>query len=206
MDTATKLFKVSSTSLLQLQQLVIVGDVHEAFLDGKSWEQILEHYVPSLKCFQFRFCVTNENNWKYIECHYGEWISIDLDPIISSFKNEFWLEKHQWFVYSQTNDETTILYTLPCCEPYSLHLTTALSTHENYRAQITSPILPYNRLDRYYFSNIRKLSLKIEIEIQNIVELLSNVLNLTSVQQLELTYPAKLNQMVFFSSFHVVPI
>jgi len=118
------------------------------------------------------------------EYHYGEWITIDFDRIISSFKSDFWLQKHQWFVYGETDDETTILYTLPYCESSSLYLTTALPVDKNNRAQIKSPILPYthkykhtlqeltlcvnsdadssSRLYRYYFSNVIKLCLNTE--------------------------------------------
>ena len=65
-DTVASLFKVNSFSLSQLQHLVIIGEVHETFLDGQQWEQIIERYLPSLECFQFKFDVTNENNWNYM--------------------------------------------------------------------------------------------------------------------------------------------
>jgi hypothetical protein len=66
MDTVTELFKVNSSSLSQLEHLVITGEVHETFLDGQRWKQIIERYLPSLECFQFNFNVTNENNWNYM--------------------------------------------------------------------------------------------------------------------------------------------
>jgi len=93
-----------------------------------------------------------------------------------------------------------------------------LPVNKNYRAQTTSPILPYthkyentlqeltlcinsdadscSRLYRYYFSNVIKLCLNTETELQNILEPLSNVLNLNNVQQLELSYPIQLNSIV----------
>ena len=87
----------------------------------------------------------------------------------------------------------------------------------NNRARITSPIVPYthtykhisqeltvcvnsdanscSRLDCYYFSNVIKLCLNTEVEPENIIGLLSNILNLNNVRQLELTYPMKLNSV-----------
>ncbi|CAF4733693.1 unnamed protein product [Rotaria sp. Silwood1] len=147
-DTVTELFKLNSFSLSQLQHLVIVGEVHETFLNGQRWKQIIESYLPS-------------------EYHVGEWITIDFDHIISSFKSNFWLQKHQWFVYGNTDDEITNLYTLPYCESSSLYLTTALPINENYREQITSPIVPYI----YKHLEIRVLTKR---DFQTILQILRN--------------------------------
>ncbi|CAF1288635.1 unnamed protein product [Adineta steineri] len=217
MDTVTELFKLNSSSLLQLQHLVMIGEVHDTLLDGKGWQQIIEHYLPSLELFQFYFDATNDNNWNYIEYHRGDWIITDFDSIMNSFKTDFWLHKHQWYVYGETNDETTVINTLPLCTSSSLYLRTSLPVNTGYRAQITSPVVPYThqyentiqeltlcinpdadssqKFYDYYFSNIIKLCLDTDSKLQNIVESLSNVINLNNVQQLELTHPLQSNSM-----------
>ncbi|UJR17991.1 hypothetical protein I4U23_004892 [Adineta vaga] len=227
MNTMMKLFKLNNTSLFQLEHLVISGEVHETLLDGQQWKQLIYHYLPSVKQFQFHFTVTNENNWNYIEYHVGDWITIDLDDILSTFKTDFWLNKHQWFVYGSTDDESTILYTLPYCETSSIYLGGSESTLSNYRTQITSPVVPYtyhytqriqeltlcissdddlsSRPYHYYFSHVIKLCLNSKEELQNIIELLSNVINLNNIQQLELSYPIQLDSVALSNLISHLP-
>ncbi|CAF3922917.1 unnamed protein product [Rotaria sp. Silwood1] len=139
--------------LHQLSKLVILDYPGDPEDNQLIFEQIFSNRIPTLR--------------SVAEYHVGEWITIDFDHIINSFKSNFWLQKHQWFVYGNTDDEITNLYTLPYCESSSLYLTTALPINKNYREQITSPIVPYI----YKHLEIRVLTKR---DFQTILQILRN--------------------------------
>ncbi|CAF4853124.1 unnamed protein product, partial [Rotaria sp. Silwood1] len=148
--------------LHQLSKLVILDYPGDPEDNQLIFEQIFSNRIPTLRSVTFDVILHYEPTRGLCE-----WITIDFDHIISSFKSNFWLQKHQWFVYGNTDDEITNLYTLPYCESSSLYLTTALPINKNYREQITSPIVPYI----YKHLEIRVLTKR---DFQTILQILRN--------------------------------
>jgi hypothetical protein len=76
------------------------------YIDGKTWEQIIERYLPKLKIFQFRmndeFDSDNDKEQQ-------------IDEILNLFRSQFWINKHQWFVQCDWNlhNRNIFLYSLP---------------------------------------------------------------------------------------------
>lgn len=76
-------------------------------IDGERWKQIIEQYLPELKIFHLRMNVQFRglNNKEQVE-HFFD-----------SFRSEFWLKTHQWFIHyhPQYNEDysSVFLYTLP---------------------------------------------------------------------------------------------
>ncbi|CAF1304983.1 unnamed protein product [Adineta steineri] len=76
--------------------------------DGSEWENILVDYLPKLKYFRLKmsFQLPESNN-----------LDITVDELLNTFRTDFWIKKHQWFVRCDWNTSdpfnNAILYTLP---------------------------------------------------------------------------------------------
>lgn len=96
-----------------LQQIILdisILDLNHtnSILNGYQWEQIIRNYLVNLEIFRFRieFQIKNEHEREE-----------NIDNLIDSFRNPFWLNQHHWFVRCHWNpvDTSSIiyLYTLP---------------------------------------------------------------------------------------------
>jgi hypothetical protein len=81
-------------------------DLPDMYIDGKTWEQIIEIYLPKLKIFQFRM---NDE----LDCDNNK--EQQIDEILNSFRSQFWVNNHQWFVQCDWNPYSSniFLYSLP---------------------------------------------------------------------------------------------
>ncbi|CAF3294080.1 unnamed protein product [Rotaria socialis] len=81
----------------------------EACIDGHQWEHIIRNYLPKLKRFKFNMEIKSISNKEQ-----------EVDRLLDSFRNRFWLEEHCWFVRCHWNlDGNEIkLCTLPYAFDY----------------------------------------------------------------------------------------
>jgi hypothetical protein len=79
-------------------------DLPDMYIDGKTWEQIIETYLPKLQSFQFR-----------MNDEFDEDKEEQIDEILNLFRTQFWLNKHQWFIRCDWNPQNNniFLYSLP---------------------------------------------------------------------------------------------
>ncbi|CAF2919204.1 unnamed protein product [Rotaria sp. Silwood2] len=77
-------------------------------INGFSWEQIIRDHLHKLKVFQLKMEIKIHD----INNKEGE-----VDALIDSFRSQFWLEEHSWFVRCDWMPDKqytyAILYTLP---------------------------------------------------------------------------------------------
>ena len=110
--------------------LKLIGEVNE--FNGKRWEQFIQINLPHLDKFEFFIYIS-----RYINQTYE-----NLQLIIESFQNLFWIEYKKWFVACEFNKRTYVvqLYSLPICKSifqYDLDLdkiilSTSAVSFENY--------------------------------------------------------------------------
>ncbi|CAF3603081.1 unnamed protein product [Rotaria sp. Silwood1] len=82
-------------------------DLPDMYIDGKTWEQIIQKYLPKLKQFQFRM-----NNESDTDDNDKEQ---QINEILNLFRTSFWLNKYQLFVQCDWNSHSNniFLYSLP---------------------------------------------------------------------------------------------
>ncbi|CAF1089032.1 unnamed protein product [Adineta steineri] len=90
-----------------LEELKI--ELQSNYINGYEWESIIENNLLYLIKLQFKMSVSisNQNNKEE-----------EIDEILNSFRSEFWIIKHQWFVQCNWNpikssSSTVHVYTLP---------------------------------------------------------------------------------------------
>jgi hypothetical protein len=89
-----------------LEELKI--EMPSSYIDGYQWEYLIENNLLYLINFQFKMSISlsNQNNKEE-----------KIDELLNSFSNQFWIEKHQWFVqcYFNRTDTSSIIsiYSLP---------------------------------------------------------------------------------------------
>ncbi|CAF1327565.1 unnamed protein product [Rotaria sp. Silwood1] len=80
----------------------------DIYLNGNKWKKILMKYLSKLKIFQLRM---------YFQFLSHKTIDEELNKLIDTYKNSFWIDKHQWFIQCDCIPFGTyyhgILYTLP---------------------------------------------------------------------------------------------
>jgi hypothetical protein len=103
-------------SLLWLQTLIhqlpnlryLTLQINNIFLDGYEWEKILSNYLKNIKVFRFKMTIQFSSSKDLEE---------QIDQLLDSFRGDYWIEKHQWFVkcdwHPQDVNKTGLLYTLP---------------------------------------------------------------------------------------------
>jgi hypothetical protein len=78
------------------------------YLYGNDWEKILTHYLKNIKVFRLKM---------RIEFSPSHDIEKQVDQLLDSFRSDFWIVKHQWFVQCDWHphdvNKTGLLYTLP---------------------------------------------------------------------------------------------
>ncbi|CAF1310185.1 unnamed protein product [Rotaria sp. Silwood1] len=112
------------------------------YMNGSKWEEIIVKHLPQLKTFQLKMKIQywSRNNKED-----------DIDKLITSFGNHFWIRERQWFVRCDWNPEPTssyiCLYTLPYAfDHFDTH--TALI-----RSKSTSP----KENDYWLYDHVRNL-------------------------------------------------
>ncbi len=76
------------TRTIQLKQLELHGQLWNEgdAINGYKWEDFIENYIPQLEIFNFFFTIIH-------------WTTVTkLNQIVESFKTNFWLIKHKWFI------------------------------------------------------------------------------------------------------------
>ncbi|CAF1002006.1 unnamed protein product [Rotaria sp. Silwood1] len=137
-------------------------------IDGHMWKDIIEKYLLQLNIFNLKmeFEIIDYDN-----------IEQEIDRIINSYKNQFWIDKHKWFVrcfcYTENERSFIHLHTLPYVfQNFSINI------NENFLFKSTSQqdkhYLTYNYvqdlkyssttsehiyLPNILFSNVRHLTL-----------------------------------------------
>ena len=75
---------------------------------GNKWKKILTKYLTKLKIFRLRM---------YFEFPHHKNVDEQLEKLINTYRNTFWIDQHQWFVQCDCIPFGTyhhgILYTLP---------------------------------------------------------------------------------------------
>jgi hypothetical protein len=93
-------------NMLNLRYLTI--DMYGVFINGYQWDKIIRDYLPSLKIFRLKEQIP------LLDQNEGD---EEMDTIVKSFQNQFWLEERKWFIQCDWNMTGTYsffsLYTLP---------------------------------------------------------------------------------------------
>jgi len=112
--TALKLYDMRSRPVMMklLQNMTNLSHLSvETFyinLDGYQWERIIINHLPKLRVFRLKMEIqlTGKTNNEQ-----------QVDTLLDSFRSQFWLEEHQWFVRCHRRPQTSysdiLLYTLP---------------------------------------------------------------------------------------------
>ena len=105
------LFQVNSTILMSfLKQLPnlyrLKLSTSYCYIYGQQWEQTIKNHLPQLNTFQFRMKSAFDKEKNCEE---------RIDEILDSFRNQFWLNEHRWFVRCDWSPDygKMVLYTVP---------------------------------------------------------------------------------------------
>ncbi|CAF2712905.1 unnamed protein product [Rotaria sp. Silwood2] len=83
-------------------------EMESTYIDGYQWKTMIENYLPNLILFQFKMSTSLSHQQNKEE---------KIDEILNSFRSQFWIEKHQWFVQcywiSADTSSVVYVYTLP---------------------------------------------------------------------------------------------
>ncbi|CAM4797766.1 unnamed protein product [Rotaria magnacalcarata] len=141
----------------------------EACIDGHQWEHIIRNYLPKLKWFKLNMKIKSISNKEQ-----------EVDRLLDSFRDRFWLEEHRWFVRCHWNlDGNEIkLCTLPYafdyfCSDFPL---ISKSTHprgEDYSSydcvrffRYKSILSEKSALSDFHFSNVEQLDITLPVDDQ----------------------------------------
>lgn len=93
-------------SMPSLYQLKV--DLPDMYIDGNTWEQIIQMYLPKLKRFQFRMNDEFDDNDTVNK-------EQQIDDILESFQSPFWLDKYKLSVQCDWNSYSNniFIYSLP---------------------------------------------------------------------------------------------
>ncbi|CAF4435810.1 unnamed protein product, partial [Rotaria sp. Silwood2] len=87
-------FQVKSTTLVgfleQLPNLCRLKlSTSYCYMYGEQWERMIKNHLPKLNTFQFR-----------MKSAFGKEENCEqrIDEILNTFRNQFWLDEHRWFV------------------------------------------------------------------------------------------------------------
>jgi len=89
-----------------LEELKI--EMISSYIDGYQWENLIENTLPNLIIFQLKmsFSLSTQKSREK-----------QIDEILNSFSNQFWIDNHQWFIQCYWTPMGTCLtayvYTLP---------------------------------------------------------------------------------------------
>jgi hypothetical protein len=123
-------------------------------LNGQQWEAIISTHLPQLRIFQFKM-----NYLCYTLNHEQE-----MDELLNSFSNRFWLEDHHWYVrcelVSDFDSGNIEIYTIPYAFSDFVVSMKALS-------RSTCP----NADDYWSYDSVKTLRYDIFIQINNPVPL-----------------------------------
>ena len=82
-------------------------DTYYLNTDGHTWAQIIDNHLPQLKIFHLRMNIQfrGRNNKEQV------------DQLFHSFKSEFWIEKHRWYIdchpHYHEDNASVFVYTIP---------------------------------------------------------------------------------------------
>jgi len=154
-------------TMSNLRELKI--NMPSTYIDGYQWEIIIENCLPHLIIFQFKMSISLSSQKSKEE---------KIDEILNSFRSQFWIIKHQWFVQCNwiLTDTSSIVYvyTLPYAFQNFLYIgngqlkSTCLDENHNWS---------FNRIHNLYYSYVPS---------QNLT--LSNI-QLDNIRHLDLTIP-----------------
>ena len=81
----------------------------QIYLNGNEWQRKIEDYFPQLKRFRLMMGFEVQENDDSMETN--------IDDLLTTFRSDFWVKEHQWFVRCHWNPSDpyrwTTLYTLP---------------------------------------------------------------------------------------------
>ena len=81
----------------------------QIYLDGHIWQELILHYLPTIKIFQLKMDLDFQQS--------NDDIEDIIDELLQTFQSSFWIEEHQWYVRCHWNPsdpyKSTTLYTLP---------------------------------------------------------------------------------------------
>jgi hypothetical protein len=82
-------------------------DTQNLYVHGKIWEKVCRRYLLKIKTLQFKMIYTLANKNSNREKH--------IDDILDSFKSDFWLLEHKWFIQClwEFVGKKIFVYTLP---------------------------------------------------------------------------------------------
>lgn len=115
-----------------------------SYINGYQWEDLISHHLFHLKTFHLKMSTfTISNNTRDEE----------INKILRSFQNSFWLEEHQWYIqcyYSTLKILSTVyVYTLPYSFPDLFYLDDAQVKSTDSRTDQSS----FDCVKNLYFSS-----------------------------------------------------
>ncbi|CAF1992297.1 unnamed protein product [Rotaria magnacalcarata] len=110
-------------------------------MDGHMWKEILNKYLLKLKLFNLKMEFETNGN---------DNIEQEMDRIIDSYRDHFWIDQHKWFVrcfsYAENDNSLIYLHTLPYVFEYF-----TMNINENFLFKSTCPTdnhyLTYNYVE-----------------------------------------------------------
>ncbi|CAF1253087.1 unnamed protein product [Adineta ricciae] len=82
-------------------------DMGSHFIDAQIWQGLIQKHMMKLKYLQFRMIFTVLAN--------NTIVRQEVEKVVASFQNSFWLAEHRWFVQCDWNPQNRkcYIYTLP---------------------------------------------------------------------------------------------
>lgn len=161
-------------------------DAKRVDCDGYRWEDIIDTHLPNLKVFHLRMRIEllgEKNNEEHV------------DQLIDTFRSQFWLEKHQWFVRCHYKSErrhmAVLLYTLPYAfidfnpDQLTIPYTSTCPSADKYLSYDQVNNISFNPCMKHVlfirFPNIRKLTISLPIDehLWGIIPALNQLQSLT---------------------------
>ncbi|CAF2646179.1 unnamed protein product [Rotaria sp. Silwood2] len=160
------------THMPNLNRLIV--ETNFIKMDGQQWEDIIVNCLPKLNVFRLKMRIQ----------YYGRMNNEqEIDTLLDSFRSQFWLEKHQWFVRCHRklmiDYSDVLLYTFPQTfaelnmDIMNISYKSTCPYDQNFgscqqvRSLIYKSFLTMDlTLPHIYFSNIRHLSVHLPVDNQ----------------------------------------
>ena len=127
-------------------------DISRVYIDGDQWKSLIINYLPNLKTFHLRMIFSLDS--------YNQ----DIDEILDSFRDTFWIEEHQWFVRCQWNSSDPYKLITIYTQPYvfkSFDCSNAISKSNISHFYIELPRHDLSKLNISMLNSLKNLDLSI---------------------------------------------
>lgn len=145
-ESSSRIIQALLRKMPNLTSLTV--ETKKILIDGNLWRDIISKYFSKLTTFNLKmeFQLTNNDD-----------VEQEMDRIITSFQNQFWIDQRQWFIrcfcYTENDTSTIHLHTLPYVFDYF-----SITIGDNFLFKSTFPqdkhCFKYNYVENFEYNRV----------------------------------------------------